>query len=160
MKAQTYKTLTNPWHFLAMGFGSGLSPRAPGTAGSIVALLVWLAVPPMPWPLYAGLMLVATASGIWLCDHVARELGVKDPACIVFDEFVGVWIALFMVPAGWYWVLSGLLLFRVLDIAKPWPISWLDRRLPGGWGIMLDDVAAGLISLAILQGVAYGLAQF
>ena len=71
---------------------------------------------------------------------------------------VGVWVSLFLLPAGWYWVLFGFALFRFFDILKPWPVNWLDQRLAGGWGIMLDDVAAGLYSLAIIQALAYGLA--
>ena len=82
---------------------------------------------------------------------------VKDPACIVFDEFVGVWVTLFMLPVGWYWPFIGFILFRLFDILKPWPVSWLDQRLPGGWGIMLDDVAAGFFSLIIIQALALGL---
>jgi phosphatidylglycerophosphatase A len=83
---------------------------------------------------------------------------VKDPACIVFDEFVGVWIALFMLPAGWLWVVMGFAAFRFFDILKPWPVGWLDRNLAGGWGIMLDDVAAGLMSLVLVQLLALLLA--
>ena len=82
---------------------------------------------------------------------------VQDPASIVWDEFVGLWIALFLLPAGWYWLVFGFGLFRFFDILKPWPIGWLDKNLKGGLGIMMDDVAAGLLSLIILQATAYGL---
>jgi len=82
---------------------------------------------------------------------------VKDPSSIVWDEFVGMWIALFMLPTGWYWLIAAFVLFRIFDIWKPWPIGWLDINLKGGAGIMLDDVAAGLISLGIIQVAALGL---
>jgi len=159
MKAATYKALTNPLYFLATGFGSGLAPRAPGTVGSVMAVLLWLPLQTLPVLWYTVFVLACMLGGIWLCGHVARDMQVKDPASIVFDEFVGVWVSLFLLPAGWYWVLAGFALFRFFDILKPWPVNWLDERLAGGWGIMLDDVAAGLYSLAIIQALAYGLAQ-
>jgi phosphatidylglycerophosphatase A len=158
LKPATYKALTNPLHLLATGFGSGLAPRAPGTAGSVMAVLLWLPMQALPVFWYVALVLACMLGGIWLCGYVAREMQVKDPASIVFDEFVGVWVSLFLLPAGWHWVLLGFALFRFFDILKPWPVNWLDQRLAGGWGIMLDDVAAGLYSLAIIQALAYGLA--
>jgi len=158
MQPRTYKVFTNPWHLLATGFGSGLAPRAPGTVGSVVAVALWLPLQLLAVPVYAVVVVCATVFGIWLCDRVAREMQVKDPACIVFDEFVGVWIALFMLPAGWLWVVMGFAAFRFFDILKPWPVGWLDRNLVGGWGIMLDDVAAGLMSLVLVQLLALLLA--
>lgn len=146
--------LADPWHLLATGFGSGLSPRAPGTMGTLVAVPLAVPLQFLPYGLHGSVLLLAVVFGIWLCERVARELRLKDPACIVFDEFVGMWIALFMLPAGWYWVVLAFVLFRGFDIVKPWPIGWLDANLPGGHGIMLDDVAAGLMSFAIIQGLA------
>lgn len=146
--------LSDPWHLLATGFGSGLSPKAPGTMGTLVALPLSVPLQFLPHGLHASLLVLATAFGIWLCERVARELRIKDPACIVFDEFVGMWIALFMLPVGWYWVLLAFGLFRLFDILKPWPVGWLDKNLPGGHGIMLDDVAAGLMSFAVIQLLA------
>jgi phosphatidylglycerophosphatase A len=158
MQPRTYKALTNPWHLLATGFGSGLAPRAPGTFGSVLAVVLWLPLQMLTAPVYATVVVCSTVFGIWLCDRVAREMQVKDPACIVFDEFVGVWIALFMLPTGWWWIAVGFAAFRFFDILKPWPVGWLDRNLKGGWGIMLDDVAAGLLSLLLVQLLAYLLA--
>ncbi|MDA9064461.1 phosphatidylglycerophosphatase A [Pseudomonadales bacterium] len=157
MTPRNYKALTNPWHLLATGFGSGLVPKAPGTMGSVLALLLWIPLQELPVMVYGLFVLACIPFGIWLCGRVAVEMQVKDPACIVFDEFVGVWVALFMLPVGWYWPVIGFILFRLFDIFKPWPVSWLDQKLPGGWGIMLDDVAAGLFSLIILQVLALGL---
>ena len=157
MTPRNYKALTNPWHLLATGFGSGLVRKAPGTVGSLLALVLWIPLQAQSPLVYSLFVLACIPFGIWLCDRVASEMQIKDPACIVFDEFVGIWVALFMLPAGWYWLLIGFVLFRGFDILKPWPVNWLDERLPGGWGIMLDDVAAGLYSLLVIQVLAYAL---
>jgi phosphatidylglycerophosphatase A len=148
-------TLKDPWFFLATGFGSGLARRAPGTAGSLVALpLYWLLVQAGPL-IYLLLVALGFAFGVYLCDRVSRRMGVKDPACIVWDEFVGLWISLCFLPDGWYWLIAGFLLFRLFDILKPWPVSYFDREFAGGLGIMLDDVAAGVYALAIIQLAAW-----
>lgn len=150
-------TFTNPWYFLALGCGSGLSPRMPGTVGTLAAIpFYFLFIQAGIWG-YLLIVLSAIPFGIWVCEKVAQDMQVKDPACIVWDEFVGLWITLFMLPSGWYWLPIGFLLFRFFDVLKPWPISWLDKNLPGGYGIMLDDVAAGLISFGIIQLLAFGL---
>jgi len=142
--------LTTPDGLLAFGFGSGLSPFAPGTAGSAVAVplalpLTWLALP-------AALAVIAIAFvfGIWLCGRVGRRLGVHDHSGIVWDEFVSLWLVLVCIPADWAWWLGGFVLFRVFDAAKPWPIGWLDRRVHGGLGVMLDDLLAAAFTLAVL----------
>jgi len=138
---------------LAFGFGSGLSPLAPGTAGSLAAI-------PLAWPLVQLPLTVAFAAlavlfafGVWLCGRVGRRLGVHDHSGIVFDEFVGLWLVLVCVPVHWAWWLAAFALFRLFDAAKPWPISWLDRRIHGGLGVMLDDLLAGVFCLAILVPV-------
>jgi len=149
------KVFTHPLYFIAFGFGSGLSPKAPGTAGTVAAIpLYFILAGLQPW-IYAGIVMAALGIGVLLCGWVARDMEVKDPAAIVWDEFVGLMIALFMLPDGWYWLIAGFLLFRIFDILKPWPISFLDRELTGGLGIMMDDVAAGLYSLLVLQATAY-----
>jgi phosphatidylglycerophosphatase A len=150
--------LRNPVQLLAFGFGSGLAPRAPGTFGTLAALpLYWLLVQG-PWLFFAAFVLVALLAGIYWCDRAARELGVHDHPGIVWDEIVGYLITLLMIPQGWTWVLAGFLLFRLLDIWKPWPIRWVDRRVGGGLGIMLDDVLAGLGAGVLLQGLAWAIA--
>lgn len=131
-----------------------MSPKAPGTAGSIAAIPLYLLLAEFEPIVYVGLVLVAFILGVAACDWVARDMEVKDPGSIVWDEFVGLWIALFMLPEGWYWLPVGFLLFRLFDILKPWPVSYLDRELSGGLGIMVDDVAAGVYSLIVLQVVA------
>jgi len=145
--------LSNPIHLLAFGFGSGLSPKAPGTAGTVVALLIYLLLPAMSPLLYAVMILVSFVLGIWLCGKTAEDLGVHDHGGIVWDEFVGYWITMFMAPSGLIWAIVGFALFRVLDIFKPWPIKWADKELAGGLGIMLDDVLAGIMAALCIQAL-------
>lgn len=144
------KVWSNVWHFLAFGFGTGLAKKAPGTWGTLAGLVVM----PLLYvlPLWLGLVAIVLASvfGVWLCGRVADDLGVHDHGGIVWDEMVGIWITLFFLPNTWQWWLLGFVLFRILDILKPWPISWLDRHVHGGLGIMLDDILAGVIAAALL----------
>ncbi len=149
----------NPIHFLAFGFGSGAMPRAPGTWGTLAALpfvLLWQQLP--PWG-YEIVLVLSTLLGIWLCHKTAADLGVHDHGGIVWDEFVGLWIALWLAPTGWLWLLAGFLLFRLFDIWKPWPIRWIDHHVGGGLGIMLDDIIAGFMALAVLLLAEYLLAM-
>ena len=140
----------NPIHFLAFGFGSGAAPRAPGTWGTLAAMPFVLLWQQLPVGGYALVIVVATLLGVWLCQRTADDLGVHDHGGIVWDEFVGVWIALWLAPVGWLWLIAGFVLFRLFDIAKPWPIGWVDRRVGGGLGIMLDDILAGFMTLGVL----------
>jgi phosphatidylglycerophosphatase A len=145
--------LRRPAGWIATGFGSGFSPRAPGTAGSLVALLPWFALRELPVAYYALTLLAAFALGVWACGWVVRSLRIADPGVAVWDEFVGLWIALAPLPvqpAGWPWIVAGFVLFRLFDIWKPWPVSWADRSVGGGLGVMLDDVLAGLYAAAVL----------
>lgn len=145
---------------MAIGFGSGLSPVAPGTVGSVVALLPGWFLIQSDAASFCVFILIASLLGVWWCQQAGQRLGVSDHGAIVFDEFVGQWIALGL---PWYLlqgglpvpviILGGLLAFRLFDIAKPWPVGWLDRHLKGGWGVMLDDVAAGLMAGALLTAV-------
>ena len=149
--------LNGPVGFLAFGFGSGLSPRAPGTAGSALGLI--LAVPLIALPDWAAWSVVAVALlvGIPICGRASRAMGVHDHGGIVWDEFVGLWMVLLTIPAHPGWWLAAFLAFRVFDIAKPWPIGWLDRRMRGGLGIMIDDVVAGIYAIALLALLRGGL---
>jgi phosphatidylglycerophosphatase A len=104
---------------------------------------------------YCVLLVVTTVLGIWLCGRTSKDLGVHDHGGIVWDEFVGYWITMFMAPAGVIWMLVGFGLFRVFDIAKPWPIKWADEKVEGGLGIMLDDVIAGILACLCLQGMVF-----
>lgn len=129
---------------LATGFGSGLSPKAPGTAGAVASLLLFLFYTQTHSLAYLGLCIVSFLAGIVICDRASDKLGVHDHGGIVWDEFVGMWLTMIWIPITWQTLLAGFILFRLFDILKPWPISYLDRQVSGGLGIMLDDVVAGV----------------
>lgn len=138
-------------HLLAFGLGSGAFPRAPGTAGTLAAVPLCLLMQQLSGGLYLLLVAVLFLLGIWLCGRTAQDLRVHDHGGIVWDEWVGLLMTMWLVPEGWGWLCAGFLLFRFFDILKPWPIGWLDRRVGGGLGIMLDDLIAGLFGFAVLQ---------
>lgn len=141
----------NPTHLVAVGFGSGLAPRAPGTVGTFAALICWWPLHFAPIMLYWMIIAAGSAIGIYVCGKTARDMDTHDHGAIVWDEFIGLWIALAWLPDSALWIGAGFLLFRLFDIWKPWPISWCDKHVHGGFGIMLDDVAAGAVTLACLQ---------
>ena len=147
--------LKNPVHLLALGFGTGLSPRFPGTAGTVLAVLIYLPMRTLPLAIYLGVVAVMFVAGIWLCARTAAALGVHDPRAIVWDEIVGYLATMTAAPAGWPWIGLGFVLFRLFDIGKPFPVGWVDRKVGGGLGIMLDDLAAALYCLGIMQLIAY-----
>ena len=149
--------LLNPAHFLSLGFGSGLSPWMPGTAGSAAGVLLFFLLAGLSWLSYLLVVLIALLAGVYLCDKTATALKAHDHPAIVWDEIVGILITLFMAPKEVWWIVSGFLLFRFFDIVKPWPISLLDRHVKGGLGIMLDDVIAALFALLIIQTALYWL---
>ena len=152
MSAPARVLLSHPAGWIATGFGSGLSPRAPGTIGSLVALIPWwFWLRDLPATYYAGVLVAGTLIGIWASNWTIACTRIADPGFVVWDEFIGLWIALFLLPAGWLWIGAGFALFRLFDIWKPWPVGWADRKVHGGLGVMLDDILAGLIALAILQ---------
>jgi phosphatidylglycerophosphatase A len=145
----------DPVHLLAFGFGLGLAPVAPGTFGTLLGLPVAFGLSLLgPAGAAAGTALLF-AAGVWLCDRSARALGVHDHPGIVWDEVVGYAIAVLFVPLAWGWWLAAFVLFRGLDIVKPWPIREIDHSLRGGLGTMLDDAVAGLFA-----GLALLLARF
>jgi len=137
--------------FFALGFGSGLSPRAPGTMGSLAAIPLALLLLNLSPVAYGLVLLLAFIFGIYCCGVTSRRMAVQDPGAIVWDEIVAMWLVLAFVPASWAWWLSAFLLFRLFDIAKPWPIRWLDHSVKGGFGIMLDDVLAAIYAIVLLQ---------
>ena len=148
--------LTNPVHFLALGYGSGLAPFMPGTFGTLAALpLVIAAALPGSLFLYLTLTLVACIAGIWICDRTANDMGVHDHSAIVWDEVAGMLITMLLVPISWQTLLAGFVLFRFFDIVKPWPIRYLDKHVHGGLGIMLDDVVAGMFACVGLHAFIY-----
>ncbi|WP_461535648.1 phosphatidylglycerophosphatase A family protein [Spongorhabdus nitratireducens] len=155
MKAVSLRDLLkNPVHFLAFGLGSGAAPKAPGTFGTLAAVILYLGLQYLPFWNYVLVLAVATVLGIWLCDKTSRDLGVHDHPGIVWDEFVGYWITMLAAPKGWVWIITGFVLFRFFDILKPWPIKVIDQKVHGGFGIMLDDILAGIFSFVVLQLIA------
>jgi phosphatidylglycerophosphatase A len=135
---------------VATGLGSGYSPFAPGTAGSIVGLLLFLPLAGLAWPIQLTATAALTLVGVFAAGRVARVVGRKDPGLVVVDEVAGQWITFLALPVTPVTALAGFLLFRVMDIVKPWPARDLER-LPGGWGIMADDVAAGIYAHLLLR---------
>ena len=112
-------------------------------------------MPDMDWITYLVVVVCGFLFGIFCCEYTTKALNIHDHHSIVWDEIIGYLVTMFMVPKEWIWILIGFILFRALDILKPWPISSIDRRVKGGFGIMLDDVVAALFSLAIIQTVIY-----
>jgi phosphatidylglycerophosphatase A len=150
--------LRHPAGWIGTGFGSGLFPRAPGTVGSLAALLPWwLFLRPLDPLWYLGVLVATFAVGVWSADWMIARTRIADPSVFVWDEFVGLWLALFLAPAGWAWAVGGFALFRLFDIWKPWPVRWADREVHGGLGAMLDDVLAGVYAFFILQGLTFAL---
>lgn len=146
--------LSNPWHLLAFGFGSGLAPKAPGTFGTLAAIPFYLLMQNFSLPLYLLVLVVASVIGIVICGRTSKDLGVHDHGGIVWDEFCGYWLTMIAAPAGWFWVIAGFVLFRIFDIWKPWPINLADKKVHGGLGIMVDDLIAGVYAFLCLQGLA------
>ena len=142
-----YVQLTNPIHLLAVGLGSGMSPIMPGTMGSVMAIPLWLLFDGLQPYLYWVLIVVAFIFGCFLCQKTSDDTHTHDSGHIVWDEFVGMWITLFFIPQiSILWVTIAFVAFRIFDMAKPWPIRWFDKRVPGGFGIMVDDVIAAIFS--------------
>jgi phosphatidylglycerophosphatase A len=155
MSQQRTINWTNPLHLLAFGLGSGAAPKAPGTFGTVAVIPFYLLISQLaPWG-YLVVVLVMAGFGVWLCHRVSQDLGVHDHSGIVWDEWVGFLITMWLAPSGWLWLLIGFVLFRFFDIVKPWPIYLLDQHVPGGWGIMVDDIVAGLYAFALIQLAVY-----
>ena len=150
----TAKLLKDPWVLLCTGFGVGFLPRVPGTWGSLLGIGLW-------WVVFRGLgpavsiLVVGLAIGFaWLViRQTCRAYNIDDEPAIVIDEIVGQWIALLWVPRSLWVVCLAFLLFRLLDITKPWPVSWADRSVRGPLGILLDDVIAGIATCIVVHAV-------
>ena len=147
------RLMREPVHLIAFGFGAGLSPWAPGTFGTLVAIPIVLFVMQFGFAAHLGFALFASVFGIYVCGESARRLAVHDHPGIVWDEIAGFAFTMLAVPANPYWTVAGFTLFRILDIWKPWPIREADHSLHGGLGIMLDDILAGVFAAAILFGL-------
>lgn len=154
-------SLRNPWYLFATGFGSGLSPIVPGTMGTVASIPFFLLLAQLPLAIYLLLVVVAAIIGVKICQVTSDDMGVHDHGSIVWDEFVGFWITMLIVPwlqlplSDWKWLLTGFVLFRAFDMIKPWPIGWFDKKVHGGFGIMLDDIVAGIMAGIVLYLVGY-----
>jgi phosphatidylglycerophosphatase A len=149
--ADRRRLLASPAGWIACGFGSGLTPKAQGTFGSLAAIVPWLLLRGLSVPAWLAVIVVAFAIGVWACDVAGRVIGVDDHRSLVWDEFVGLWITLLpALLAPWWAVVAGFALFRLFDVWKPWPIAWFDRRVKGGFGVMLDDAIAGVFAGIVL----------
>lgn len=159
--------LKHPAHLLALGFGSGLSPIAPGTSGTLWAWAAYLVLQSWFSPLQIGWIILASLLlGWWACSVSADLLGLADPGMIVWDEVVAFWLVLWLwMPASLTGQFAAFLLFRFFDMAKPGPVGWADRCFKGhgwrgGWGIMFDDLVAAFCTLVVLSlAVATGVAR-
>jgi phosphatidylglycerophosphatase A len=145
--------VAHPAHWVALGFGAGLSPWAPGTAGTLLAWLIFWIAGGLPAEVALACIAVLFALGVWVCDVTGRHLGIADHGSMVWDEVVAFLLVLTVLPDELQWQLAGFILFRAFDIAKPPPIDWLETRLKGGWGVMADDLLAAGYTLLVLAAV-------
>ena len=152
------EVLADPVHWLAFGFGAGLVPVAPGTWGSLAGLGLFLLLPPLAWPALLAVVAAVCIAGVWICGESARRLGVHDHGGIVWDEIAGMFIVAACLPATPAWLAAGFLAFRLFDIWKPWPVCVFDR-MDSPMGMLMDDVAAGIMSAAAVfaAGRVHGL---
>lgn len=147
--------LKNPIHCLSLGLGAGLVPTMPGTVGTLLALVFYSVLQNLTLPFYLSFVVMALILGCIFCQYTAQALQRQDPSQIVWDEMVGYWFTMSFAPRGWFWMVLGFILFRFFDIVKPWPIHTIEHKLPGGGGIMLDDMMAGVYAMVILQIFAW-----
>ncbi len=146
---------TNPVHFIAFGFGSGAVPIAPGTFGTLMAVPFYYLMQDLSLGFYLLITLAVIIFGTYVSHITERDLGVPDHSGIVIDEIAGYFVTMIAAPKGWLWILIGFILFRIFDIWKPAPIRYLDQHVPGGAGIMLDDIIAGVYALVVMWGIAW-----
>lgn len=149
--------LAHPAHLVALGFGSGLSPKAPGTIGSLWAWLAWLVLSPLFTPAGQGLLIAAALLlGWWACKRTAEHLDLADPGCVVWDEIIAMWLIFWLImPSGIWGQLAAFVLFRFFDALKPGPVGWADQFFKGwgwrgAWGILFDDLVAAFCTLLVI----------
>ncbi|OGT63642.1 MAG: hypothetical protein A3E85_01560 [Gammaproteobacteria bacterium RIFCSPHIGHO2_12_FULL_45_12] len=145
----------DPLYFIAFGFGSGAMPFAPGTFGTLMAIPFYLLMRPMPLAPYLAVVILFIAASSLLSEHLSRATHTHDHPGMCIDEFAGFFVAMINAPTGSLWVALGFGLFRFFDIVKPWPIQLIDKKVPGGFGMVLDDVVAGLFSMIGIQLIRY-----
>lgn len=147
-------TFAHPAHFIALGFGTGLAPVAPGTAGTVLAFPIFILLDRWldPLALFA-VIVVFFAIGVWACGRTGRDLGVADHSAMNWDEVVAMMLILLMIPAEWEWWVFAFGAFRFFDVIKPQPIRHIDRTMKGGLGVMFDDIVAAFYTLLLVAGV-------
>ena len=141
----------DPRYFIAFGLGSGAMPFAPGTFGTLMAIPFYLLLRPLPILIYILFTIAFIAFSSWLCQKISDEIKVSDHVGMCIDEFAGFFVTMIGAPAGVSWIILGFLLFRFFDICKPWPIRKIDNSMHSGFGMVLDDVVAGIFALVVLQ---------
>lgn len=151
----TFSIWSNPIYFLAFGFGSGLSPVAPGTCGTLVAIPLYLLLRDLHLAIYLLIIVAGTVFGTWLCSQTTKALQVHDHPGIVWDEIIGFLVTMTAAPHGVMWLALGFVAFRFFDILKPFPIRYLDQKVETGFGVMLDDLVAGFYGWLLLQTVVF-----
>lgn len=141
----------DPLYFFAFGLGSGAIPFAPGTFGTLLAIPFFLLLQPLPLVAYIIFVILFIVASSWICDRVSHDIHEHDHPGMCIDEFAGFFVTMIDAPAGWGWILLGFLLFRLFDIWKPWPIRFIDKNVHGGFGMVLDDIVAGIFAMLIIQ---------
>lgn len=141
----------DPLFFIGFGLGSGAMPFAPGTFGTLMAIPFYLLLRPLSLPLYLSVVVVFFILSSILCDYLSRRIHHHDHGGMCIDEFAGFFVTMINAPQGFWWIIVGFLLFRLFDIWKPWPIRFLDEHVHGGFGMVLDDIVAGIYGFIIIQ---------
>jgi len=144
----------DPLYFIAFGLGSGAMPFAPGTFGTLMAIPFYLLLQSLPLFVYLIFVLVFIAFSSWISDRISRDTHTHDHPGMCIDEFAGFFVTMIHAPHGAQWVILGFLLFRLFDIWKPWPIHVIDEKVHGGFGMVLDDIVAGVFAMVIIQLIA------
>lgn len=147
--------IANACYVLATGFGAGRVPVAPGTAGTLVAVPIYLLLRELSLGWYLAVVAALFVVGVIVCNYIERRFVGHDAPVIVWDEIVGYLITMTLAPPGWIWIVVGFALFRLFDIWKPYPIRRIDRGVPGGFGTMFDDAVAALYGFLVLQALVY-----
>lgn len=143
----------DPVVFIASGFGLGLMPVTPGSFATLGGLIVYFCIYHWPWWAYLAIFLLVTWLAIYLSDKLSKAYQLHDPTVVCLDEFSGILVTLFLVPPTWPYILAGFLLFRLFDIWKPWLVGIVDKSMDSGFGMVLDDIIAGIFAWIILQAI-------
>jgi phosphatidylglycerophosphatase A len=152
--------LRRPVHFLALGFGTGLAPKAPGTFGTLLGLPLFAVLMALPEASHLAIIALLFLAGIPICRKTGEALGVADHGSIVWDEIVAMLLVLEFTPLHWTWWAAAFVLFRLFDIWKPFPIRQCDAKLTGGFGVMFDDLLAAVFAIATLKALLWLMMSF